>query len=273
MRPPRDPDSAFRDAVRALDAGDLPRLGALLDEHPDLIHHRCRTGEWYEDGYFAGATLLHHVAGNPDRAPLPPNVVEIARALIARGADPQAAQGTVGLLLTSRQASETGVALPIIDLLVAAGASLDLTDPDLLDLPLLNVAPATAEALIARGAPMAVRHAAGLGRVEALAEPPAPDELEEALAFACIGGQEAAAAALVRHGATGDVLVTPGGRTPRTALHEAANRGHRAIVALLLDNGADPGVVEPRWDGTPAQWAEHDGHREVAALLRRHVMP
>ena len=50
-------------------------------------------------------------------------------------------------------------------------------------------------------------------------------ELEEALAFACIRGREGAARMLLQAGAKGDVLVTPGGRTPRTALHEAANRG------------------------------------------------
>jgi hypothetical protein len=44
------------EAINALDSGD-----------PALIHYQCRTGDWYEHGYFAGATLLHHIAGNPIR--------------------------------------------------------------------------------------------------------------------------------------------------------------------------------------------------------------
>ena len=101
-----------------------------------------------------------------------------------------------------------------------------------------------------------------------------PSELEEALAFASIRGQESAARMLVRAGARGDVLVTPGGRTPRTALHEAANRGHRSMVMLLLENGADASVVEPHWRGTPAGWARHGEppHLDLAAVLDQRAM-
>jgi Ankyrin repeats (many copies) len=268
----------FREAVRALDAGDVERLAALLDEHPSLARHWCRTGKWYESGYFAGATLLQHVAGNPDRgSPLPTNVVEIARLLLGREVDQRAVQDTAGLVLTSRQASEAGVALPLLDLLVAAGATVDLADPELLSAPLLNHAPATAEELIRRGAAMDLRHAAALGRVEAVRDMLALDidreMLEEALAFACVCGRSDTAAVLVRHGARGDVLVTPGGRPPRTALHEAANRGHDDLVRLLVDSGADPSVAEPRWGGTAADWAEHGGHPEIAAALRPAAPP
>ena len=261
----------FRNAVQALDSGDVPRLGALLAGHPSLSRYRCRTGARYEEGYFAGATLLYHIAGNPDRGPIPGNILDIARLLISRDFDPKAGEYTIGLLLTSKRASEAGVALPLVDLLVKAGAKFDLNAPDVLGLPLLNVAPETAEALVRRGAKMDIRHAAGLGRIEILrsmlAEEIEPVMLEEALAYASIRGQTEAAALLLQHGATGDVLVTPGGQTPRTALHEAANRGHAGIVKLLLTNGADTRVVEPRWGGTPAGWAEHGGHPEIAAML------
>jgi Ankyrin repeats (3 copies) len=262
----------FHDAVQALDTGDLPRLEALLNDHPSLVRYRCRVGAMYEQGYFAGATLLYHVAGNPDRGPLPQNILDMARVLVSRDFDPKAAEYTIGLLLTSRRASEAGVALPLIDLLVKAGAKFDLDAPDILGMPLLNVAPATAEALVRRGAKMDIRHAAGLGKIEAmksmLAETIDPAMLEEALAYACIRGQREAAALLSKHGARGDVLVTPGGQTPRTALHEAGNRGHVDIVKLLLASGANPSIVEPRWGGTPAGWAEHGGHPEAAAMLR-----
>jgi ankyrin repeat protein len=242
-------------------------LQDLLDQNPALIRYRCRVGDWYEHGYFAGATLLQHIAGNPDRGPLPGNIVEITRLLLGRGFDRKDADYTVGLLLTSRRASEAAVALPLIDLLVDGGAKIDWDAPNLLDKPLLNVAPATAAALLKRGAKMQMRHAAALGDLDALEHMIDPAQLEEALAYACIRGQKEAAMLLLQRGARGDVLVTPGGRTPRTALHEAANRGHAEIVKLLLANGAKADVVEPQWGGTAAGWAEHGGHRELAAML------
>jgi hypothetical protein len=138
----------FHDAVQALDAGDLPHLEALLNDHPSLVRYRCCVGARYEKGYFAGATLLYHVAGNPYRGALPQNILDIARVLVSRDFDFTAAEYTIGLLLTSKRASEAGVALPLIDLLVKAGAKFDLDAPDVLGMPLLNVAPATAEALV-----------------------------------------------------------------------------------------------------------------------------
>jgi hypothetical protein len=262
----------FRTAVKALDTGDLTHLEAMLNAHPSLIRYRCHIGVWYESGYFAGAMLLNHVAGNPDRGALPRNIVDIARLLVSRDFDAEAAEYTIGLLLTSKRASEAGVALPLIDLLVEAGAKFDMDAPDVLGMPLLNVAPATAEALVGRGAKMDLRHAAALGKIEVmkslLAERVAPMMIEEALAFACIRGQTEGAVLLSKHGAKGDVLVTPGGQTPRTALHEAANRGHVDIVKILLANGVKASIVEPRWGGTPAGWAEHGGHTEIATMLR-----
>lgn len=265
----------FRDAVGALDSGDLGRLQALIEERPSLLRYRCRTGAPYEAGYFAGATLLHHIAGNPDRGPLPSNILDGARLLIRDGFDPTAAADTIALLLTSKRAAEAGVALPLIDLLMKAGALFDLDAPGVLSLPLLNAAPATAEALVRRGAKMDLRHATALGKMSALAVMLAaavePGTLEEALAYACICGQREAASLLAGHGARGDVLVSPGGQTPRTALHEAANRGFLEIAKLLLDGGADATVVEPHWGGTAADWADHGGHPEVATLLRQNV--
>jgi ankyrin repeat protein len=92
--------------------------------------------------------------------------------------------------------------------------------------------------------------------------------LDDALAFACIRGQRDAAALLVARGANADVLLTPGGQTPRTALHEAANRGYAEIVELLIAAGASALVVEPRWNGTAAGWAEAGGFTALAERLR-----
>jgi ankyrin repeat protein len=268
----------FLNALAAFDAGDLPALAALLRKHPTLVRYRCKQGEWYESGYFHGAMLLHHVAGNPIRQPIPRNILDLTRLLLQHGADPNAATGggatTIGLLLTSYQASEAGVALPLVDLLREAGATETLDDPDVLSAPLLNVAPGTAAELVKRGARVDLRHAAGLGDLDRmralLAVDPHSALREAALLFAAVRGETDAARVLVDHGARGDVLLTAAGEPPRTALHEAANRGHLEIVKLMLAAGASTRVVEPQFGGTPVGWAEHGGHAGIVDLLLRH---
>lgn len=53
----------------------------------------------------------------------------------------------------------------------------------------------------------------------------------------------------------------------QTGLHAAAGHGDLPTVELLLSLGADPGVTDARFGATPRQWAEHEGHPEVAAAL------
>ncbi len=52
-----------------------------------------------------------------------------------------------------------------------------------------------------------------------------------------------------------------------TGLHAAAGNGDVALVRLLLELGADPGLKDCRFDAAPQQWAEHFGHAAVAELL------
>jgi ankyrin repeat protein len=44
--------------------------------------------------------------------------------------------------------------------------------------------------------------------------------------------------------------------------------GHRETVQFLLDHGADRNVKDTKVDSTAAGWAEHSGHKDLAALLR-----
>ena len=133
----------FDDALAALDAGNVEQLRELLTSDPSLAHARTNLEPPY--GYFTGATLLHHVAGNPGRdTPLPANIIEIARLLLDAGAEanvltlgPSPSNSpltrgatTMGLVVTSKQASDTDVTGPLIDLLLERGATLDLTSED-----------------------------------------------------------------------------------------------------------------------------------------------
>lgn len=51
------------------------------------------------------------------------------------------------------------------------------------------------------------------------------------------------------------------------ALHTAALRGDRALVDVLLELGADPAARDPHHGSTPAGWARHNRHAELASYL------
>jgi hypothetical protein len=51
-----------------------------------------------------------------------------------------------------------------------------------------------------------------------------------------------------------------------TALHHAAFHGHRALVTLLCDGGAELNARDERFDATPSGWAIHY-LRELGGLL------
>jgi hypothetical protein len=172
------PHPKYDEAVAAIVAGDIDRLRALLTQYPELVHARGYLEPPYN--YFTGATLLHHVAWNPSRhEPVPPNIVDIARLLLDRGADARAVTlgfntgNTMGLVVTSRMASEANVSGPLIELLRDRGSPLDLNTSDsgrqnVLYVPLANHAPRAAEKLIELGAKPDVCVAAAFGRLDLL---------------------------------------------------------------------------------------------------------
>jgi Protein of unknown function (DUF3303) len=84
-------DSLFRDAVAAIDAGDVPTLERLLAEHPELLSDRLGApGAWLRDkvgdaldGFFERPYLLWFVAEDPVRnRKLPANIAQVAQAMI-----------------------------------------------------------------------------------------------------------------------------------------------------------------------------------------------
>ncbi len=56
-------------------------------------------------------------------------------------------------------------------------------------------------------------------------------------------------------------------RRRTTALHEAALRGDLPMVVLLLDLGADPTIVDEKYDATPRGWAQHGNQTDVVEYL------
>lgn len=126
--------------------------------------------------------------------------------------------------------------------------------------------------------------------------------LDEALAYAARSGRVGVLDALVGHGARLEADVYRGtpliwaastgraeavgrllalGADPKgrggyggkshgqqvTPLHLAAASGDAPTVRILLDAGADRSAVDGHGYGTPAGWARHDGHHDLAELL------
>jgi len=64
-------------------------------------------------------------------------------------------------------------------------------------------------------------------------------------------------------------------RTPygSTALCFASDRGHLAVVQLLLEKGADPNVTDRFYKATPLTWAQSGSHYPIISELLKHGAP
>jgi ankyrin repeat protein len=285
-----EPHPRFDEALAAMDTGDVERLRALLDADPTLVHARTNLEPPYH--YFTGATLLHHVAGNPGRnIPLPANIVEIARLLLDRGADVRAVTlgpnggDTMSLLATSAQASRMGVTGPLVDLLIERGAQLDLTSEGCMDGSLANHAPRAAEKMIELGAKPDLFAAAALGRMDLLRtffdadgrlvvkprrrgrEMDARDAIGLAMLYAYVREQHEAVDFLLEKDGNWNMTGVNNG----TALHRAAWDGDLAMVQRLVAKGADVSNRDNPFASTPLAWAEHNEQAEVFQWLRTHT--
>lgn len=96
------------------------------------------------------------------------------------------------------------------------------------------------------------------------------DRIPDAVAQAVRAGRPEAVRLTIRYGF--DVNADGNsGRTShpgRTALHEAAAAGDPTLVDDLLAHGADPTALDRSHHQTPAGWAAHYGHHDLAARLR-----
>jgi ankyrin repeat protein len=283
-----EPHPRFDEALAALDVGDLARLRALLQADPELVQARGHLEPAF--GYFTGATLLHHVAGNQYRGPLPANIVTVAELLLDAGADVNAETlgenggTTMDLVITSQHASEAGVSRPLMKLLLARGARLDLATPGVLDVPLANHATAAAEAMIALGAPVDVCAAAALGRLDWLraqfdeqgrlrarperrGQPLAErDAIGLAMLFAYVNQHPHAVDFLLARDGNWDMIGVNNG----TALHRAAGSGDLGMVQRLVALGADIHDRRNPFHATPLSWAEHFARTAVFDWMRAH---
>ena len=279
-------DDLFRDAVRAIDAGDLAALETLLANHPRLACERLEIpGAWLRDrigkaldDFFARPYLLWFVAEDPVRnGMLPANIAAIASAILEHARRHCAASVqeqtdcALRLVAWSWIARDAGVQLELIDVLVDAGAALGVTPND----ALVNSNFAAAAHLVERGAPLTLATALLLERwadADRLLPAAAPGERQFALTLAALKGKTEAVRRLLTAGGLDVNARSADLYSHATPLHHAVSAGSLPTVQALIDAGAQLDARDTVYDGTPLAWAEYSGskspYREIALFLR-----
>ncbi len=265
--------TSFESAVDAVVAGDAPPLRRLLEAEPRLVAQRSdRPHE---------ATLLHYTAANgveEERQRTPANVVEIARLLLDAGADANAEANLYGggattlhLAATSVHPERAGVQEELLAVLLGRGAKIRAGD---VGACLWNGRGPAAEFLAARGAPLRMPEAAGLGRLDEvrqfLAGGVSEQEMHDGFLLGCEYGRDNVVEYLVARGVRLSACTKDG----QTGLHMAANGAKSETARLLLRLSADPEALnsygatalgQARWSAAHARHPED--YAEVIAAL------
>jgi hypothetical protein len=223
----------------------------------------------------------------------PASAVQIAEALLNAGAEVDAVADmydggctTLGLVATSIHPQNAGLTKSLIETLIAHGARVDAPGAGrgqlLVNACLANGRREAAEFLAARGAPLDLEAAAGLGRLDLVetyfdahgdVKPPATaKQMRDGMAWACEYGRTAVVEFLLDHGVEVGERLRPHGQT---GLHWAAHGAHVDIVKVLLARHAPVDMRDETFDGTPLDWALHgwtettvkDPYYEVVARL------
>lgn len=287
-------DAHFRDAVSAIDTGDIATLKRLVTVNPALVRERLTSpGAWLRDtvggaldGFFQRPFLLWFVAEDPVRTgKLPANIAAVAHAIIAAGRREgvstlqEQLDYTLTLVSWSWIARQCDVQLDLIDVLVDAGAVANGNPNN----ALVNGNFAAAEHLVKRGAKLTLAAALCLERwddVDRLLETASDPQKQFAFVLSALNGKADALRRMIRAGiamnAPSADLYSHG-----TPLHHAVSSGSLEAVEALVEAGAELGAKDSAWGGTALGWAEHylrEGQRdrskqykEIAAYLRAHV--
>jgi ankyrin repeat protein len=285
VREPASPVARFERAVEAVIDGDAATLAALLNDDPGLVHARS-TRVTHFDPPVHGAMLLHYVASNGVegyRQRSPVNAAEVARTLLEAGADPNALCSlygsrctTMALLVSSTPPKNAGVQVPVLHVLIDHGAAVtpagegNWTSP--IETALVFGMVDAANALVERGAPiLTLAAAAGLGRMDDVKRMlPGASELDRHRAFALATqrGHTAIVELLLDAGEDQNRFNPPGTHAHSPALHQAIAAGQFEVVKLLIDRGARLDIKDTIHDGTPLGWAEYCNQPAIAAYLR-----
>jgi len=275
----------FASGVHSVITGDVDALQSLLRSKPDLVRARSAR-RTCQDPVVHGATLLHYlgangVEGHNQRSPS--NAVDVAKTLLGAGAEADALAGmyggqyaTLSMLVSSTPPAKAGVQVPLVDILVDYGASVDGVGSQTWGSPLRTALAfgfiAAAEALVRRGARVDnIAHAAGLGRyadVERLLPGSDPPSRHSAFALAAQLGHADIVRLLLDAGVDPDRYNPDGLHAHATPLHLSALAGHDDVVQLLVERGARLDIEDTIYHSTPLGWAEYAGKEGTATYLR-----
>jgi ankyrin repeat protein len=263
-------DPSCSAAVGAIHAGDVAALAALLDAEPRLLRERIVGPDVYRRaprrGYFTDPKLFWHVANNPTLVErMPPNMADVAQAMIDRGVDQADLDEALGLTMTSRVAREQGQQLPLMRVLLRAGAR---PTRDTIVMTAGHRELDALRALLDGGVPMSAPIAAALGDAAALREllrDASREDVQTAFGLATINRHAQAARLALDAGADVDAYLPV--HAHMTALHQASQHDDVELIALLLARGARADQRDTLWDATPLDWANHFGLANARAAL------
>lgn len=276
------PVGRFEAAVEAVIAGDIVTLRSMLTENPELS--RARSTRRHH------ATLLHYVAANGvegSRQKTPANAIEVAKVLLAAGADVDALADmydnkctTMSMLVSSCHPAKAGLQAALAETLLDHGAA--IVGPCSKWQSALMTALAfgyleTAEILAVRGAPLDnLAAVAGLGRIEDSARllPVADGQSKHiALALAAQHGHADMVRLLLDAGEDPNRYNPDGYHSQSTPLHQAVWSDHADVVRLLVERGARLDIQDTVYFATPLGWAIYGGRTAIADYLRDRDAP
>ena len=250
----------FESAVDAIVAGDGGTLADLLRESPSLVHDQSTRDHH--------ATLLHYVSANgveDFRQKTPKNIVEIAEMLLDAGADVNAGSNSYGnqdttfmLTATSCHPADAGVQIPLLQLLLDRGATIDAGDV----IACLHNGRGAAALFCARqGVPLNLEGASGVGALDVvrtflrtdgtLTNGATQKQMIDGFAWAAEFGHTAVVEYMLDAGMPLDSRLRHDGQT---ALHWAGLDGRADTVRLLVARGAPINQVDLTHGGTPLDW-------------------
>ena len=266
-------EPSFRAAVDAIHVGDAAALATLLDAEPRLLRERIVGAEVYRRvsrrGYFTDPKLFWFVANNPTLVErMPATILDVARVMIDRGVDAADLDYALELTMTSSVAREQGQQLPLMHVLLAAGAR---PTRAAIVMAAGHRELGALRALLDGGQPMSAPIAAALGAEEQLRErlrTVGREDVQTAFGLAVINRHVEAVRLALDAGA--DVNAWLPVHTHITALHQATSDDDVALIRLLLERGARTDQSDALWDGTALDWAHHLRRAKARALLEIH---
>jgi peptide-methionine (S)-S-oxide reductase len=267
-------DPLFRQAVDAIDTGNISLLLQLLEANPQLVNKRL---DIPKDGYFKHPYLLWFVADNPIRhEKLPANIVDITRLLLqfVRKYSSKSFQEqidyTFGLVETGRIPRECGVQIDLIDLLIDSGAM-----PGNAQGALANGNIEAAMHIIQRSGKLSLTAAACLNRtsdVKRLLTGATLDDKQVALMGAAFSGNPEIIQLLIESGADANAYIKNGFHTHASSLHQAVSSASLESVKILVQAGANLDARDTLYNGTPLGWAIYMQTEEIDESRKKKYM-